>query len=423
MTAGTWSGATSILSGNTSSDAPHFEGRARVFVGWLVTFQMKRAIVLFYCCLMLQAAGCQTIPKQASPPPEVVNPTREDAYSLFFRGTGRGTRFETAERAAKEDALRMIYDKLGGAIPISRIEPKMEITDTTPLQDGYVYMWVAYPKSEVRVVEGKLAKGRVLSRDFKEAHRLFASGESREAEALLTAILQEYNDGLKQDFIIEEAHLLLGDVYGVGGLNRYNDARVQYEAIIRSKDTGIKCGDLKRQARKKLTHLDRQHPQPLMWPLRDRFENQKVALLCCIHHEGEYSVSNRLLSILMGECRKAGIEAVGIGRDLGRDGFESVFYDQDIRAASAEASSIGAGYILGVLIEVDPEKHSKPYILKVGDSVRANPDSIVRHFVARTTDGNIMYSGNFVDRLERGEGAISRILINNYLIPKWKSGR
>lgn len=338
-------------------------------------------LVLTLLAAAAAAAGGRHIPRIAA------SSKTEDDYYIFLWGQGSST------REAEQDAITRVVDRLGPFVPRVEISRRIKrVPGVDPVRErGTVYIYFAFPKNEINTITRRIDFGRQLSWSFQSAQAAFNKGESENAESLIVKIIDNYNEGLGQEFVLEQAHMLAGDVYGHRGLNRPHDARRHYRVVRDSRSQDPTISSLRRDAIDQLRDLDRNHPEPLAWPLKDRWRNGPVGLLALVKEGGEYRPADLIISSIGGYLGEAGIAYQDItarARLAGAGIAEGDSFNPEIAGILQNDLKV----FLGVVLEIDPDKYGKTREIR-GMQIPVENSSVRWYLVYRPFERIVLRDG------------------------------
>ena len=211
-------------------------------------------------------------------------------------------------------------------------------------------------------------------------------------------------------FDVEEAEILLGDSY-VSQSDSFEAAKY-YDMVIGLTTSG-RWKSVAQEKRRKIT-------LPIFWPMHERWDGEKTALLCAIRDRGQPRRFSDLTNLFRKNCRAAKLESVDISKMVNARAMSAFFDESDFGSVSEIAKKRGAGIVLGVLYDIDVKKRGKKQeVMGVAVPVQ---DSDVRCVVIRVDNGSLLYNGQFKEVAgERSEAQLGEnaagMLIRKCLIP------
>ncbi|MCA1808579.1 MAG: hypothetical protein ABR497_02730 [Kiritimatiellia bacterium] len=358
---------------------------------------------------------------------------------MYRVGTASGAASEPqARQEAFEDAVRIILDEImtrggldGPGRAAVRGQLALKTAETVP---GAVYLEEGPAGFEAWVqVSCTLAERDVLLREIADARarlqaradydaQLHARWQEAQAAALRgehTAALEllkeiEYNYGriMTPAFPLEEVRLLMGDLQAQQRDNLA--ARAFYETVA-----GLSTSTVwQSEARRRLEALP---SPPRLWPLRSRWQNRPVALLCLLQTDDRPPARFTALS---GILHRDATESRMSMRDLA--GWQPAALDQIFDARDAAPAAKAARDIqtdIALLVYVNTDSTLRGQTQEIMGVQMPVTDTSVRFMVIDTRDNRIIYSDEF--RELRGNRSdtrlaerIATIMISNYLAPK-----
>ncbi len=374
-------------------------------------------------------AGCLALASCKSPPPSaqprwISEPKSDDSLYLYRVGhAAKRPSADAAREAANQDAVNQIIRMFnlpaaGGSAPaLNRfIAGKVEIVPgcvwTEKDHDRFEgWVQVSWPLADKQQVMKRIALGDELARRWLEAQEELRRGQAGKAKGLLAEILQQQDQALALPFEPDAVRLMLGDI------NREQrevvEARACYESVMNTSTSAV----FRKAAVEKVRLLP---DPPRFWPMRDRWANQKIALLCAIRDGRECRRFLDLTNLLTRDCGEARLSSLDIAGALDGAAMAAFFDQLDFTAAREAAGKGGGGLIFGVLYDTDPAKRGTKTV-NWGIETPAT-DSVVRFFIVRASDGKLIYNGQF--REIAGANAEPRladhaaaILVTKYLVP------
>lgn len=385
------------------------------------------ARLLLLTCWIAGSWGCRSPVDTRIPlrPLWVTEPKSDD--SLHMYRVGVATRQPTAEQAreaAQQHALAEIARAILSSVSVAGAEVRLSASldiqaaeqvpggvhvEETP--EGFnCWMQMSFPLAEKSRLLAGYERGRPLGQHLERARDAIHRGAFEEARTNLLWIVTEKTDQMLVTFSLDEVKMMLGDV--CLQQKDYLDARRWFENIQRmGKDEAVR-----EKARLAAVSLPR---PPRFWPMNDRFGGQAVALVCGMREGGPVERSADLVSLLSKECREARLGCLDVSGQLGEAGMARFFDVRDFASAADLAQAGQAGVILGILMDIDPQKRAK---LRQSPE-EAGIDTQVKFMVVRAGDRTCVFDGSV--REAAGTSANSSVaahalsvLIQNYLIPK-----
>lgn len=372
----------------------------RRFPGWLGVIDgsstvWKKGSVA--CCLLgvVLLCGCVTQPE----PQWVTQGKRAD--SLYVYQVGRSTQCatpEAAKAAAFQNALagisREIISSGSGKNAVAALSA-LPILGADIIPGGIYYndmdagagcaVLVSYPKLERQKLLDRVALGARLNGQWAQVNTLFSQREYSAAIDLMEQkMLPQYHGALFAAFAVEDLQLKLGDAYFERGL--WLDARTCYENVLKSEGSRSWWG--KAQERLKSPPFPE---APRLWPMRDRWDQQSVALVCWLRKGAALSKFADLSALLLEDFR-----AVNMGCSECSDGLVpeqvAAFFDPSVRQHVLPASLVGqSGVLLAVLVDIDANQLKA----KAGGAAPASLDATARFLVLNQSDGTTVFTGQF----------------------------
>lgn len=328
---------------------------------------------------------------------------------------------EMLARAGVEESLR---PELVGNLPVQNAEivPGAVYVETN--QAGLVcWVQVSYPLVEKAKLLERIEpeKQKVLERVafdqrivalFAEARAFHSRGEHESARTNLQTVIQNYARLRAPSFDLQEAQVLLGDTYGAQ--KDFLAARQCYDGVVQDSSST----QWKATASTKLRALPK---APRAWPLNDRWQGRKVALLCAVRDVGQVPRAFAALGTVLGrDCRESRLECVDLGT-IKADELAALFSQRSVTVVGEAAKRKGAGVVLAVLITVDPSKRGQTQeTMGVAMPVA---DSEVAFLVVDVKGATVCYGDRFNEvagnRSEtRLAERVASILVEKYLVPK-----
>jgi hypothetical protein len=158
---------------------------------------------------------------------------------------------------------------------------------------------------------------------------------------------------------------------------------------------------------------------PRFWPMRDRWNGQKVALLCAIREGGEPRPFPELTHVLVKDCTDARLEYTDITTQLNSRQIAALFERNQFDVLPSATTRQDNGILLAILYDIDPNRKGTKEEL-AGVLVPAI-DSRVRVIVL--TEGAIFYAAEFKDVAGGSSQAniaerSANVLVRKYLVPE-----
>lgn len=373
-------------------------------------------------------SGCATSLAPGRRPEWIANPKSDDSLCLYRVGHASGTATEAEARTrAYEDALAKISLSIRSEVKVAgsaaQVTSALEIRGAEIMSgceyfepgggrwDGWVQ--VSYPLAEKQKILDRLKLGETLNALWASAKTAFHQSRFEQAKQDLLKIVADYEKALYAAFPVQEAQILLGDVF----LEQkdFLQARQWYESAAKS--------DVNREAKERAEAKIKSLPAPpRAWPLHDRFGGRKVGLVCCVREGGAWKNAGDLAGILAGECREARLESADITGLLSAGDRAAFFNTRKPEAVIAAAGREGAGVVLTVFMDIDPKKRGTTE--KLYDVETPAIDTRV-YFQVLAVGGKtpVAYDGSFKEIAGTlSEASLARhaatILVQNYLVPK-----
>lgn len=253
----------------------------------------RNSIIVLLCHSLLIGiaftwSGCQTTSTAEAGDPEwFLNPIRENIDNYFFPGKGiSATSQAEAERLARENALTLIADRLGGDLPTATRNELRSLVRNWHIrtrdhvrQGGRHYAWVLlrYPKDEYYALEAYLAQG---ARDLERAAGAMEQRAYEQALSVLIPLLERYPLGEQSILSTERALLMTAAAHRQ--LGQPQAAEQALERILSlSQNEGFRT-----EAQTQLTDL-REAWTPTL--LRGVFGNKRVAIVALTIIDGKLS--------------------------------------------------------------------------------------------------------------------------------------
>lgn len=372
----------------------------------------------------------------------IEHPKSDDSIYLFRVGEGVGAESAHQARAmAYENALNVILDEimarcgvaesdrpvLRGRFSIYGVEPVPDAVHFEETDSGFsCWIQVSCPLSErerllkeVAAARDELLKAREAQEKFdadmhglwQQARAFGLRGEHDKALAVLLEIENQYGNMQNPGFALEEVRLFLGDTHKE--LKNKLAARAAYETV-----SGLSSSpSWRKEAQDRLAALP---PPPRFWPMRSRWNAEKVALFCVIREGPDSRRFSDLVNILTRDCVDAHLDSVDV---FGQSDYEAVnvFFDRmDFTKVSDAALSKNADIVLAVLYDIDPAKKgttSEQFGVRV-----PVPDAVVRFFVVDPRNNSNIFNGQFREVAgDRPEHVLAErtalLLISRHLVP------
>lgn len=393
-----------------------------------LAFHRCRQVLLSLLLLSLCSADPAWARKEKVVRPEwIAQPKTDDSLYLYRVGHAVDQPSAGAARdAAFQDAVRQVA---GIFIPVIRGNPSVTqvvaavslrsvdilpgCAHTESTAEGYDgWVQVSYPLAEKQKIIRRIEQGEKADQLWADAQSEVNQGRYEPAQKLLKQIIEGRDQELFMKADMDEVRLVLGDTYREQ--NNVLDARRWYESVLRT----TASDQWKTRATEVLRHLP---DPPRFWPLQDRWNGRKAALLCAIRDDKPCRRFLDLANVLTKDCGEARLGSVDIAQGLDENNLAACFDKMNFAAACQAASAQQAGVVLAVLFDIDPHKRGATTQM-YGVTLPAM-DSMVRFFVVRVEDGKIVYNGQFKETAgalaeSRLADRAAAIMITKYLVPQ-----
>ncbi|MFA5042696.1 MAG: hypothetical protein WC381_07345 [Kiritimatiellia bacterium] len=399
-----------------------------IFPHTIRTFPHGRRVFLPFLLLALCYSDPAWARKEKIVRPEwIAQPKTDD--SLYLYRVGHATNqpsADTARDAAFQDAVRQVagifmpairgnlsVTQVMAAVSLRNVDILPDCVHTEPAARGYEgWVQVSYPLAEKQKIIRRIEQGEKADQLWTEANSEVTQGHYEPARKLLKQIVEGRGQALFMTADMDEVRLVLGDTYREQ--NNALDARCWYESVLHT----TASDQWKTKAAEALGHLP---DPPRFWPLQDRWNGRKVALLCAIRDDKPCRRFLDLANVLTKDCGEARLDSADIARGLDEESLAACFDKMDFSAAGKAALAQQAGVILAVLFDIDPRKRGTTTQM-YGVTIPAM-DSMVRFFVVRAEDGRIIYNGQFKETAgvfaeSRLADRAAAIMIAKYLAPQ-----
>ncbi|MEI6809193.1 MAG: hypothetical protein WCN95_10775, partial [bacterium] len=276
------------------------------------------------------------------------------------------------------------------------------------------WVQISYPLGEKDKLVQRIKLGEKLDGLWSEAKSSYHRGEYGQAIANLKTVVADYENALCASFDIEAAKVLLGDA--CVAQKAYPEAMSQYDNVIGLSSSAPKWVTI---AKEKRAGILNEWKPPRFWPMRDRWQGKKVAILCAIREGADLQKFPDLYRTLTKDCTDARMECADLWQTVTPDIVAALFDKNDTTAVVG--ASVGS-VTLAILAEVDPAKQGKSeQIMGFSASV---PDTTVHFLVMVSGQSAVLhYTGQFKE--VKGHGSetklaerIANILIRKYLVPE-----
>ena len=360
-------------------------------------------------------------------PEWIAQPKTDDSLYLYRVGHAMDQPSADAARdAAFQDAVRQIagifipairgnpsVTQVVAAVSLQNVDilPDCAHTETTARSyEGWVQ--VSWPLAEKQKIIRRIEQGEKADQLWADAKSEANQGRYEPSQKLLKQIIEGRDQTLFMTADMDEVRLVLGNTYREQ--NNVLDARRWYESVLHTTTSD----QWKTKATEALGHLP---DPPRGWPLQDRWNGRKVALLCAIRDDKPCRRFLDLANVLTKDCGEARLGSVDIAQGLDEKGLAACFDKMDFAAACKAASAQQAGVVLAVQFDIDPLKRGATTQM-YGVTLPAM-DSMVRFFVVRVEDGKIVYNGQFKETAgalaeSRLADRATAIMITKYLVPQ-----
>lgn len=380
-------------------------------------------LLLSFCSVDPAWARKETVVR----PEWIAQPKTDDSLYLYRVGHAMNQPSADAARdAAFQDAIRQVaciftpairgnqsVTQVMAAVSLRNVDILPGCTHTEPAAHGYEgWVQVSWPLAEKQNIIRRIEQGEKADRLWADAKSEANQGHYEPAQKLLKQIIEGRDQELFMQADMDEVRLVLGDTYREQ--NNVLDARRWYESVLRT----TASDQWKTRATEALRHLP---DPPRFWPLQDRWNGRKVALLCAIRDDKPCRRFLDLANVLTKDCGEARLGSVDIAQGLDAKSLAACFDKMDFAAACKAASAQQAGVVLAVLFDIDPLKRGATTQM-YGVTLPAM-DSVVRFFVVRVADGQIVYNGQFKEAAgalaeSRLADRATAIMITKYLVPQ-----
>jgi len=405
--------------------------------------QGRSFIVAAGLCACLVASsgswGKDADPAPAGPPSWIDHPKSDDSVFLYRVGHADAQKDRAAaQQAAYQNALVVIVDEMLARSGVDEaLRPDLVVSlpiQNAELVPGAVYMemnpagftcWVqvSYPLAEKAKLleriepERKKALDRVefdrrLTALFAEARVAHGRGEHEAARTNLQTVIQSYARLRAPTFDLQDAQVLLGDTYGAQ--KDFLTARHCYETVLQA--ASPKWKDMAALRLKALPKA------PRAWPLNDRWQGRKVALLCAVRDVGQRPRPfSALAGVLARDCRESRLESVDVTSSLKADAIAAFFDQRSVADADEVAKRVGSRVVLAVLMTTDPAKRGKTE--ETMGIAMPVADTEVAFWVVDVDAATACYGDRFSEVAEgrsdtRLAERVASILLEKYLVPK-----
>ena len=360
-------------------------------------------------------------------PEWIAQPKTDDSLYLYRVGHAMDQSSADAARdAAFQDAVRQVacifmpvirgnlsVTQVVAAVSLRNVDILPACVHTEPVARGYEgWVQVSWPLAEKQNIIRRIEQGEKSDQLWADAKSEVNQGRYEPAQKLLRQIIEGRDQSLFMTADMDEVRLVLGNTYREQ--NNVLDARRWYESVLHA--TG--SDQWKTKATEALARLP---DPPRFWPLQDRWNGRKVALLCAIRDDKPCRRFLDLANVLTKDCGEARLGSVDIAQGLDAKSLAACFDKMDFAAAGKAASAQQAGVVLAVLFDIDPLKRGATTQM-YGVTLPAM-DSMVRFFVVRVEDGRIIYNGQFKEAAgalaeSRLADRATAIMIAKYLVPQ-----
>ena len=373
-----------------------------------------RAAILALGLLSL-LPGCQA-PRSRQIPSWWQDPHQHDGQHLYFKAEGVSSR---SYEQARNEAHEILRGKLSEYILADLADARLaqNSLEMFPLQeldaafrdeegrlDGSYHVWLLgrFPRSEYELIRQRLEKGRKLGEAWAAAQSAIHRGQSAEAEKLLLAIIQAYDQALRPSFAVEEAKLALAGIYL--GQRRGLRAR-QWLADVQGSTTDpvwrTRAGELLNQV-------------PGI-SLKDAFEDKKVGIYCCARTDGQMAADPLLAQELEGRLAKEGVLAVV------RSGLipaaTGSFDGAVLKQIAAKLGAQGADVVLVLSLDIDTTKTGVQVAIPGTEATTDAMDAKLVYYVVRASDGQLLASDSTKGFSNARPGLLNVILTHPRHLP------
>lgn len=392
------------------------------------TFHHCRPVFLPLLLLLLCSADPAWARKEKVVRPEwIAQPKTDDSLYLYRVGHAMNQPSADAARdAAFKDAVRQVacifmpeirgtpsVTQIMAAVSLRNVDILPDCAHTEPTARNYEgWVQVSYPLAEKQKIIRRIEQGEKADQLWADAMSEVNQGSYEPAQKLLKQIIAGRDQELFMKANMDEVRLVLGNTYRAQ--SNMLDARRWYESVLHT----TASDQWKTSATEALRHLP---DPPRFWPLQDRWNGRKAALLCAFRDDKPCRRFLDLANVLTKDCGEARLGSVDIAQGLDEKSLAACFDKMDFSAACKAASAQQAGVVLAVLFDIDPHKRGATTQM-YGVTLPAM-DSMVRFFVVRVEDGQIVYNGQFKETAgalaeSRLADRAAAIMITKYLVPQ-----
>ena len=353
-------------------------------------------------------------PPAPSRPHWILYPKSDDSAFLYRIGqaTDRPSP-EAARSAAYQNALEALSREILSTLKVegdtTALSSRMQIRGAEVMAQAVhveqgpggfsCWLQVSYPRAERNKALEDVAAGREMDGLWASAQAAFHRGEFSVAQEKIQTLLKHGGSREYISFDLDDARKMLGDAYRLQ--KNYLQARHWYEQVAQLSESDAHRGAAQQEIR-------RLPDPPMMWPMRDRWRNRTVGLVCARRSEDRLESFGALIRVFRKELQQAEMTSVDLG--LTAERMMELFDVDDLSFLEEDAGP--AGVVLAVLYDVQQPAAG-------GSGI----DTVVQYLVVDAARRAIVDRGQFKEMTgtqspDRMAARCAEILARRYLVPR-----